>query len=241
MPLLTDTIYMEGIVDGVMRELDDDVAHVVLPTVWCSKSNEHAAFPGTIFLSRETLANMLLDISACVARSGFKKLVLMNWHGGNTDFLASLARDIRHEYGLLVFVIDVVRLMGRYPPPSIEPGVFEHAGSLETSIILALRPELLRGRQWEGLGSDMKRGKVAASFDRDFEYLAIEGGPVIMSWLTDDLSDDGVFGDPGPASAEVGVAELAREVSLICGMLREIAAFEYRVAMGGSSANEFPS
>jgi creatinine amidohydrolase len=228
MPLSTDTIFVDGLVKGVLGDLGD-VPYIVLPAQWCSKSNEHAPFPGTVFLRRETFAHLLMDIGASVARAGFRKLVLMNWHGGNTDFLASLARDIRYEYGLMVFTIDVARLSAFYPPPSLTPGVFEHAGSLETSIVLALRPELLQGRKWAGLGSTLQKGKVAATFPKPYEYLMIEGGPVTLAWLTKDLSDDGVFGDPGPASAEVGAAELAREVALICGMLREIAAFEYRV------------
>jgi len=97
LPVSTDSLIVDAVVDGVVEELDD-VQCIVLPILWCSKSNEHIAFPGTIFLSPETFVHVVDDISASVARAGFKRLVFMNWHGGNTDLLASIIVDIRQRH-----------------------------------------------------------------------------------------------------------------------------------------------
>lgn len=227
LPVSTDSLIVDTVMDGVVRELDD-LPHIVLPTLWCSKSNEHIAFPGTIFLSPETFVHVVDDISASVARAGFKRLVFMNWHGGNTDLLASMTVDIRQRHGLLTFIIDVVRLLGSYPPAWLDRGSFDiHAGRIETSMLLARYPHLLEGRDWRDLGSDLTRGRLAASFS-NCKHLLPEGGPVRIGWLTTDLTEDGVVGDPTKANADEGEQEVERQVMLVCEMLREIAAFEYQ-------------
>jgi creatinine amidohydrolase len=228
MPVATDAMIAEAVVEGVTQAIED-IDLLVLPTLWCSKSNEHVAFPGTIFLTRETFVRVLEDISASVARTGFKKLVFMNWHGGNTDVLVSIIRDIRQQTGLMTFAIDIVKMLGFRPPTTTPADSFNiHAGHYETSILLAAYPELMQGRDYQGLGSDMSRGKTSASFNStDFQYLLPEGGPVSVGWVTTDLTEDGVIGDPSAASAADGQTELDAQIDLICEILYEVAAFDY--------------
>lgn len=230
LPVATDALISEAVVEGVMKSMgEEEIDLLLLPTLWCSKSNEHIAFPGTIFLSRETFVSVLEEISASVARAGFKKLVFMNWHGGNTDILAAAIRDIRQQTGLMTFAIDIVKMLGFRPPTTVPANSFNiHAGHYETSILLAAYPELMEERDYQELGSDMTRGKTAASFSSsDFQYLLPEGGPVSVGWVTTDLTEDGVIGDPSAASAADGQAELDAQVDLVCEILREVAAFEY--------------
>lgn len=227
MPVATDALIAEAVTEGVVQRMGDAV--LVLPALWCSKSNEHIAFPGTIFLTRETFVSVLEDISASVARAGFEKLVFMNWHGGNTDVLASAIRDIRQQTGLMTFAIDIVKMLGFRPPSTVPADSFNiHAGHYETSILLSAYPELMEGRDYQGLGSDMARGRTAASFGRSgFRYLLPEGGPVSVGWVTTDLTEDGVIGDPSEASAEDGRIELDAQIDLICDILQEVAQFNY--------------
>lgn len=227
LPVGTDTLIVEAVVDGVVQQLTD-VDCLFLPTVWASKSNEHSAFAGTISLSREALCRVVEDIAGSVARAGFQKLVFMNAHGGNAGLLDVLGRDIRQSVGLLIFGLE---LWSFYSLPPTVPGTPTaldiHAGYYETSVMLAQYPQLVAARHIAGLGSDRKRGKVAASFG-GFRYLTPEGKPVSVPWLTNDYSDDGVIGDPGQASAAVGQVELDKLVKTVCEVLREVAAFEYR-------------
>jgi creatinine amidohydrolase len=229
LPVGTDTLIVEAVVDGVVRQLAD-VECFFLPTLWVSKSSEHRDFLGTITLSRETLCRVVEDIAGSVARAGFRKLVFLNAHGGNTGLLDVLGRDIRQSTGLLLFDLE---LWGFYTLPPTAPGSSAaldiHAGYYETSVILAQYPQLVAGRRFGGLGSDRERGKIAASF-RGFHYLTPEGKPVNVPWVTGDFTDDGVMGDPTEASAEVGQREFDRLVNIVCDVLREAAAFEYREA-----------
>lgn len=227
MPVATDALIIETVVNDVIEQLKD-VECIFLPTLWCTKSGEHIKFPGTILLSAETLMNVLNDISASVARAGFKKLVLMNSHGGNSDLLAVAAREIRLKTGLQTFVVDIMRLLAAFPPKNLEPGAYDiHAGYFETSVILARYPKLLEGKNWKGYGSDLKRGKLAATYD-GFKYLRPQGHPVTIGWVTGDYTDDGVIGDPSYANAEKGEQDLKVQVQLVCEVLREIAVFEFK-------------
>lgn len=227
LPVGTDSLCVEAVVDGVIEQLDSTQC-LFLPTMWCSKSNEHLAFPGTVFLSRETFSHVLLDIGSSVARAGFGKLVLINAHGGNSGLLGAMIRDIRQDTGLVTFLIDFARLYGDNLPGTEATGKFDiHAGYFETSVLLASYPALMEGREFGGLGSDRERGRVAASF-ADFEYLRPEGGAVTTAWLTTDYTADGVIGDPTGANPADGQHYVNVLVDTVCAMLSEIAAFEYR-------------
>jgi creatinine amidohydrolase len=227
MPVATDYLVMEAVLHDVMGQLEG-VNSIFLPILWCTKSGEHIDFPGTVLLSADTLMRVLVDISDSVARAGFKKLVLMNSHGGNSDLLAVSAREIRQKTGLYTFVVDIMRLLAAFPPKNLEPGAFDiHAGYFETSVIMARYPKLLEGKNWKDYGSDLKRGKIAATFE-GFKYLRPQGYPVTVGWVTNDFTDDGVVGDPSNANAEKGEQDLQAQAQLVCECLREIAAFEYK-------------
>jgi creatinine amidohydrolase len=226
LPVGTDTLIVEAVVDGVMQQLAD-LDCLFLPTLWVSKSNEHSAFAGTVSLSREALCRIVEDIAGSVARAGFHKLVFMNGHGGNTGLLDVLGRDVRQSLGLLIFGLELPNFYSIPPTQPGAPAPFDiHAAYFETSVLLARYPGLMAGRQFAGLGSDRERGKVAASF-RGFKYLTPDGKPVNVQWLTGDLTGDGVLGDPTQASAAVGQVEFEKLVHTVCEVLREIVAFEY--------------
>jgi len=227
MPVATDALVIEAVIRDVMGQLND-VDTIFLPTLWCTKSTEHINFPGTVLLTADTLMRVLHDISASVARAGFKKFVMMNSHGGNSDLLAMAAREIRGATGMYTFVVDIMRLLAAFPPANLEPGAYDiHAGYFETSVILARYPKLLEGENWKGYGSDLKRGKLAKTFE-GFKYLRPQGFPVNVAWLTEDLTFDGVVGDPTYANAEKGEQDLQAQSHLVCEVLREINRFEYK-------------
>jgi len=227
MPVATDALMIEAVVGEVMTQLKG-VDTIFLPTLWCTKSGEHKDFPGTVCLSAETLLHVLEEISASVARAGFRKLIYLNAHGGNSDLLAVAARDVHQQTGLTTFVVDIMRLLAAYPPADLEPGAFDiHAGQFETSVIMARHPKLMEGRNWQGYGSDLKRGRLAETF-KGFKLLRPGGNPVTIGWITRDFTDDGVIGDPSHADVEKGERGLQAQVKLVCEAFREIDAFEFK-------------
>jgi creatinine amidohydrolase len=228
LPVGTDHLLVEEVLRRVRPQVDK-LEILLLPVLWCTKSNEHVAFAGSLYLQAETLMAVVHDICAAISRSGFNKLVIMNWHGGNTDLLGALARDIRQRHRLQVFIIDIVRIfMG---PGYDSQGLVEHfdihAGRYETGMMLAAYPDLVKPGSYRELGSDMKRGRTADSF-AGYRFLVPEGGPVYVGWETTDLTPDGVIGNPAGANAEEGGRDLAELVDRVAGMLAEIADFEFK-------------
>lgn len=196
LPLHTDTIIAEAVAEAV----DDGSLDLwVLPTLAYGKSNEHLPFPGTITLTSETLLRVLDEISAGVARAGFSRLAFLNTHGGNSALLTVAARDARVRHGLMVANLQPTPLAGPMGRGEIEIQKDEarygmHAGRAETSIMLVLRPDLVDLEAAEG-SIPPPPGEDGA-----LEY----AGPRSVAWLADDLSGNGVLGDPSGATAEEG-------------------------------------
>ncbi len=228
LPVGVDTYCVEALQRRV-EEMLDEIDVISMPTLWCTKSNEHHDFSGTVFLRQETLASVIEDISSCVARMGFKRLVLLNWHGGNNDLLACLIRDIHHELGLLTYVINgggLLSLDESKPKLDSDKTYDIHAGRFETSVMLAEYPELVRSIDFNGIGSDFAHGKMAKLF-ANYKYLIPEGGPINMGWVISDLTDDGVVGDPHGANAEDGNSFMEFISKILCELLREISRFDF--------------
>lgn len=199
LPIGTDTLILEGVLRSFEAHLPADFSILVLPTVSVGKSNEHMSFPGTLTYSLETLVGILRDTAKSVARHGFEKLVFLNSHGGNTDVLNAMARDVRDDYHLRPFVIDwwftdfwaeLLRDIQESP----RDGVF-HACELETSLMMALRPELVNEQALVAAfpPEQMRQNKYVTVF-----------GPVNMGWITPDISPCGVIGDATKGTPEKG-------------------------------------
>lgn len=227
LPVGTDALIVEEVLRRVRLRIQDLEA-LVLPTLWCTKSNEHIAFSGSLYLQAETMMAMLHDIAAGISRSGFKRLVLMNWHGGNSDLLAALGRDIHQRHQLLVFIIDIVRsfLNPLRDASGPEKDYDIHAGQYETGMMLAAYPELVKPGPYDHIGSDLERDKLAESF-KGYQYLLPEGGAVYVAWETHDLAADGVVGNPSKADVHKGERDLAFMVERVEGILREVATFDF--------------
>lgn len=228
LPVGTDSLIVEEVLRQVAPRLEDLEA-LVLPTMWCTKSNEHITYTGSLYLQAETLMTMIHDITATIRSSGFKRLVLMNWHGGNSDLLAAIARDVHQRHDLLVFIIDIVRSFLN-PLRDIDKLVKDydiHAGQYETGILQAAYPGLVKPGPYDHIGSDLERQKLAESF-KGYKHLMPEGGAVYVAWETRDLTPDGVVGNPSKASPEQGLRDLEFMVTRVEEILREVATFDFR-------------
>jgi creatinine amidohydrolase/Fe(II)-dependent formamide hydrolase-like protein len=199
----------------------------VVPPLCYGKSNEHRPFAGTLTLSAQTLAAVVRDIALSVANAGFKRLVLLNSHGGNPPVLDYIARDVHEETGMQLFSIMISRMGVQEPAESAEEAAWGmHAGDSETSWVLALAPELVHMERTAQAGvGDYPR------MPDGIRHLAVRG-PVGFSWLTADLSAVGVLGNPRTATAAKGAQYVAATVEKLAGVLEEIARFEMPTRAG---------
>lgn len=195
LPLATDSIVVDALARAVAEE-PLDVELCLLPTLTYGLSSEHLWAPGTVSMSVTTLLAVLDDVAASAVRAGASRLVLLNGHGGNTHLLRVACREMRAKHGLKTFL-----LCGSLPPdnggPATDPreeGLGIHGGIGETSVMLHLRPDLV----------DMgKAERSVPSWVHEYPRLGFDGAGE-FAWLSNDLSDTGVAGDPTLATAELG-------------------------------------
>jgi creatinine amidohydrolase len=224
LPLNTDFVVADSLARDVASGPGRDLGLVLLPSLAVSKSNEHAWSPGTLWLSAATLLTVLDEIARCVATTPVRKLVFLNGHGGNSALLQVASRDIRLAHGLATFVMhpavppDQGGSSGRAGAGPDELGLGIHAGIEETSVMLHLRPDLVR--------LELGQRSVPEHLT-EFERVRF-GGPVSFGWLSDDFGTDGTIGDPTLASAEHGKVLYGEMLATAGEALGEIASFSPR-------------
>jgi creatinine amidohydrolase len=204
LPLSTDTLINNLLLGRALGRLPAAAPVYALPAVCYGKSNEHIGFAGTMSVSAATFMAVVRDIGASVAASGFRRLVLYNTHGGNSSLVDVMARDLRAEFGLRTFC-----LFGSAGAAFTGLGKQEraygfHAGEVETAFLLSATPELV--------DTSAYTSNYIADIENP-ELLLPENAAATFSWLTRDIAESGVMGDPGPATAENG-AKWVEEASI---------------------------
>jgi creatinine amidohydrolase len=220
LPLSVDTDLVEGIVAAALPELPDDLPVLFLPTQQVGRSIEHIRFPGTLTLSAETIIRLWTEIGESVARAGVRKLVLFNSHGGQVSVMDIVARDLRSRSELMVFSVNWFNLPlgdevdGLFTQEENRFGI--HAGDVETSMMLALRPESV----------DMEQAREFRSSSQDraekFEILG-NGRSAKLGWQMQDYNPMGAAGDATLATADKGRAVVEAAGRQLALLLREVA------------------
>ena len=221
LPLATDALINAGIVAETLRRLPPTASVLVLPSLDVGDSLEHSDFAGTLSADLETLIGLWLAVGRGVARAGVRKLVIFNSHGGQRAHVDLAALRLRVAHGLLVVRAHSFAF-------GVPPGLFDadelahglHGGAVETSLLLHLRPDLVRR-------------DALADFPSLGARLAAHGGllgaekPVGFGWMTQDLNPQGACGNAAAASAERGRALLDHLASRLLQLLAEVEAMAW--------------
>jgi creatinine amidohydrolase len=220
LPLGTDTFIMEGYIAKVVERMPDELAVLFLPVQNCGLSIEHTDFPGTLSLPAEPLISAWTKLCECVHRTGCRKLVLLNSHGGNTAILDILAHDVRERLGMLVVMASWRRFGapdGLFSAHETTHGI--HAGEIETSLMLNFRPDLVR----EDEVADFQSQSV--EMEREFNWLR-SGHPTGFGWMSQDLSASGAMGNVVAATARKGEACADYGATAFIELLQDIDGFD---------------
>src|SRR5271167_2006685 len=102
LPVGVDTFINEGYLERAVARVPADPPTLFLPVQAIGKSNEHLHYPGTLTFSMETIVRAWTEIGESVSRTGCRKLIFMNSHGGNVAVLAAVVRELRVRFGMLV-------------------------------------------------------------------------------------------------------------------------------------------
>ncbi|TKT74633.1 creatininase family protein [Aquamicrobium sp. LC103] len=199
LPVSVDTDLVETVVDRALPLIDPGLTVLFLPAIAYGKSNEHAAVPGTLTLSAETLMRVLADIGMSVARAGIRNLVFLNGHGGNTPVLEIAARDLRVDAGLRTVTCHWYNFNeANAESDAIEQAFGIHAGLVETSAMLAIRPERV------AMDRAADFDNAARGWQERYRHIGLAPGRARPAWVIDDLNEDGACGNAATATRETG-------------------------------------
>lgn len=196
MPLFTDSLLLGELMRRVQKR---PIASKVLfaPLQWLGNSHHHLDMPGTMSADPRNYLNLLHDLAECFLTHGFRRLVFINGHGGNTtpsqQVIFELRQKYRQRHDLLLLALTYWD--SAKPGQSIS-GLTQqqmgHACEWETSMMLAINPELVVG-------------DVDVVADVPF---GIGGAPGYRGWTMRDRSEPGHIGSPSVATATKGEALL---------------------------------
>ena len=210
LPLDTDAFDANYLARRI-AEACSDPKPLVLPNISYGVSYHHDEFKGTVSISNDTLAKLVYDIGISVSRNGIKKLVIINGHGGNSPALNYAAQMINRDAHIFVCVdtgetsdVDIYAL--------VETPNDVHAGEIETSTTLAVRPHLVK--------MDQVRREVPEFSSRYLDFTSKRG--VLWYAYTRKISRSGVMGDPTKASAEKGKKIWEMMITHLVGLVEDL-------------------
>jgi creatinine amidohydrolase len=195
----------------------------MLPTQPIGLSPEHERFAGTLTLRADTILQLWCDIGACVARAGVRKLLIFNSHGGHTGLMDVVGRELRARHDLLVysaswFNLPLLDEQGqdlneRIAPQEHRFGI--HAGQVETSMMLALRPHTVRLAQ--------ARDFPSTSQARAQRWPILGNGrSAKLAWQMQDYHPAGAVGNAAAADTQLGAALVQAAGRSLAALLREL-------------------
>jgi creatinine amidohydrolase len=215
MPVFTDSLLLGEVVRRVQEQVEANVLFV--PLMWLGNSEHHLDFPGSMSASPRVYLDMLRDEVENFLRHGFRRIVLLNGHGGNIvpsqQALFELRQKYRERSDLLLLSATYWTLGGK--PHEVDRSIRQqqmgHACEWETSMMLRIRPDLV------GPLSKIEAVDPGRAF-----------APAHRAWITKDRSAAGHIGDPQYATVEKGETLLQVFAADVVALLERVRAWDGR-------------
>ncbi len=187
--VLTDTVLVTGVAEGVEKKLPGQV--LLLPTLWLGASHHHLRYGGTLSASVDVHIDILCELVTPLLEDGYQRLLILNGHGGNIDTMQTALRRLQPKFRERILSAASYWDLASRELAALAEGPRKHMGhacEYETSMMLALRPDLVRREQ---IADDPPK----------------EDNTLRGLFLADDMyqkTDHGAVGYPQLASAEKG-------------------------------------
>jgi len=213
MPVFTDSLLMGEIARRAEIELENEV--LFAPLQWLGNSHHHMDFPGTMSADPRLYLDLLCGMLENFIAHGFKRLFILNGHGGNDVPGKQAVFEVRQRHRERTDLLLLFATYWHLSPkaheahPDLRQKVLGHACEWETSMVLRLAPHLVKNH-----------GAVdEVAFGNAFE-------PASRGWITPDRSEPGHVGAPSSASAEKGEALFRCFTRDVVAMLRRVMAWD---------------
>jgi creatinine amidohydrolase len=193
LPVFTDSLLLGEVVRRANEKLKERV--LFTPLQWFGNSHHHIDFPGTMSASPRVYLDMLVDMAENFLHNGFRRIMFLNGHGGNTGPGRQATFELRQKYRQrndLLLLFATYWGLGKKPAHEVESGFDQtelgHACEYETSMVMRLAPQQVVG--------DVTKIKPVP--------MEIPFGPAYRGWTTNDRTEIGHMGDPRTATPEKG-------------------------------------
>lgn len=220
LPLETDTIIASRLAEKLLDRLPDRQTIELLPVEPVGYSPEHMDYSGSLTLGYQEAIERWVAIGEECARRGISKFVMLNAHGGNSPLMTIVATELRVRHKMLAVATSWTRF--GYPADIVTPqerAIGIHGGLIETSVILALRPDLVAMDKAHDFSS------AQTAFAKEFAHLRAYG-PHAFGWKMNDLSAPGVVGNAAGATAEAGEKIIAHALDGLCELIADVDRFD---------------
>jgi creatinine amidohydrolase len=214
LPLNNDIFTAYTLAKMAVDQVKEDVKPVIMPPIPFGVSEHHMGFPGTISLRPETFINVIVDVCKSLIHHGFKKIVIVNGHGGNDASLSIAAAKVKRETGAFVTIVNWWTLAGDIIQKVVNSPLF-HACETETSVALAIG---------QNVYMDKTVKEIPQTAMPNFLKYDLFAKPPVVEIPIDmkSLTKSGVIGDATRASPEKGKQIVDVVVSRLAEFLREL-------------------
>ena len=217
LPLAVDSIVAQEVARRVAEGIKDVV---VGPLFNVTYSDWHMGFPGTLTLSLPTLIQVMKEICESLTQHGFKKIFFVNSHAGNDPAIGAVGNEMALKSQARVGMISLWNLASEIAKdlPGFKENKFLHAGEVMTSVVMAIRPDLV----------DMNKAKkeyLKPKIDSFTQVLsskvAFKGRLASVYHGSNEVTQSGVMGDPTGSTKEKGEMILEHMVTYINELVEE--------------------
>lgn len=236
LPLEVDTRLVEGVARLAAERIATQTPVLVAPAVCYGVSGYHMGFAGTMTLTMPTFITVVEELCDSLIHHGFRRILILNGHGGNDDPIKIAARNVADRTGVAVATASYWNLaaddLAEFQNTEVDsvPG---HACGFETAMMMALRPEIVRSSEMTSGTQDV--GDQGAYFTDRLRYRPLAHLPQQAGVV----SAHGWAGDPTKATEDNGHKYLDRVVTRVAHFLEDFAAgdptpasFAYRPGTG---------
>ncbi|MEO1703510.1 MAG: creatininase family protein [Pseudomonadota bacterium] len=220
LPVSTDHAIMKGMLETVFPLLPDEIDVRFLPIQCIGKSNEHIRVAGTLTMDATTIIDAWNQIGDSVARTGIRKLIIVNSHGGNEELMGIVARDLRVKHHMLAVKTSWNRFGfpdGLFSQDNCTHGI--HGDDYETSLMLHFAPETVKMEHAQNFASSTPRAR------QSFKHLAPQS-PHAYAWIAGDIHPEGVAGEAHLATAEKGAAVASHQTKRFVELIADVRAMQ---------------
>ncbi len=215
-PVCVDTFLVTHVCVKAIEGLENIL---LTPTMWAGFSLHHMAYSGTLSLSLETYIALIRDLVRSVASHGYKKILLVNGHGGNRHAIPAVMEPLRQELGIELWTITYFHLGDEIAAKirKSEIGGMSHSGEFETSMMLYLRSDLIDMNA--AVANPIR--PLHSLMMQDMHHRGMLFRPPDFNRDRDSL---GIFGDPTVADAESGKQYFEAVVARLRDIVQTLAA-----------------